>query len=128
MTTHFAPLKIRQRLGQAWGPPSEFGTDGWQYRHTFERGAVIITCSDHDGFEGEIVHASMAFVDRDPTYLEMAHLQRSVWPGGYAYMVFAPEEFHVNIHEHALHLWGRLDGKPLLPELSADIGFGMRSI
>jgi hypothetical protein len=30
--------------------------------------------------------------------------------------VFAPPSEHVNIHDHALHLWGRLDGARVLPD------------
>jgi len=39
-----------------------------------------------------------------------------VWPAGYAYQVFAPPSQHVNIHPYALHLWGKVDGSPTLPE------------
>ena len=47
-------------------------------------------------------------------------MHRAVFPG-YAYQVFAPPESHVNIHGNALHLWGRADGKPILPEFG-DMG------
>jgi hypothetical protein len=33
----------------------------------------------------------------------------------WAYQVFVPESEHVNIHPHALHLWGRADGTNALP-------------
>lgn len=29
--------------------------------------------------------------------------------------VFPTEAEHVNVHEHCLHLWGRVDGKPVVP-------------
>jgi hypothetical protein len=29
--------------------------------------------------------------------------------------MFAPPAEHVNIHERALHLWGRVDGSPVMP-------------
>jgi hypothetical protein len=36
--------------------------------------------------------------------------------------VFAPPTDHVNIHEYALHLFGRLDGTPALPDFTAGSG------
>jgi hypothetical protein len=42
----------------------------------------------------------------------------------WAYQVFAPPADHINLHNFALHLWGRLDGKPVLP----DFTFGTGSI
>jgi hypothetical protein len=38
-----------------------------------------------------------------------------VFGHGWSYQVFAPPSQHVNIHEHALHLWGRVDGTNVLP-------------
>ena len=129
MSTSLPALTIRQRLGRkVWGPPQPFGPDGWHYEHKHERGAVIITCSDHEGYDVKIVHASMAFVDRQPTYEEMAHLHQAVWPNGWAYMVFAAPTEHVNIHENALHIWGARTGKPLLPSLSGFLPGVGRSI
>lgn len=44
----------------------------------------------------------------------------AVWgESGWAYQCFAPAVDHVNIHEHALHLWGLLSGEPLLPNFGA---------
>ena len=42
-----------------------------------------------------------------------------VFAPGFAYQVFAPPTRHVNIHEHALHLWGRVDGKSITPDFGA---------
>lgn len=139
MSTSVSALGIRSRLGRDdWGPPQEFGTDGWWFPNRREHGHIIVTCSDHPDFFDivgagimrpiEIVHASMAFADRLPTYDELTLMHAAVWPHGYAYMILVPPEFHVNIHENALHLWGRLDGKPLVAELSALLPSGARSI
>ena len=49
----------------------------------------------------------------------LADLHAAVFGAGYAYQVFAPPSEHVNIHEFALHLWGRLDGRSALPEFGA---------
>jgi len=132
VTTNLHPLHIRRVLndtyGRRWDAPREHGPDGWSYvlppiterftdgtaeRHSGR--SVIVSCADHDG--DEWVHASLAGTET-PTYVELTWLHRAVFRDGYAYQVFAPRDKHVNIHEHALHLWGRLDGTPALPEFS----------
>jgi hypothetical protein len=83
-------------------------------------GSIIITQAEHDGVEW--IHASIAYVDRDPTYLELAALHRAVFGRKrFSYQAFAPESEHVNIHEHALHLWGTVDGARLTPKLEGSI-------
>lgn len=122
MTTSFAPLAIRQRLGrESWAAPIPYGPDGWHYEHKTERGRIFLTCSDLPGFAKDVIHASISFNDRMPSYEDMVHLHECVWPDGYAYELFVPPSFHVNIAEHARHLWGYRDGSPMIPELSLDI-------
>jgi hypothetical protein len=82
-------------------------------------GSVIVTAATHDGREW--THASIAWKDRMPTYEDVKSLYQAVFAGGYAYMVFPPPEEHVNIHNYALHLWGRQDGQPALPRFAAII-------
>lgn len=36
-----------------------------------------------------------------------------------SYQVFAPRNQHVNIHPTALHIWGRSDGRPCMPEFGS---------
>ena len=115
-TRHLDGLDIRKRLGRdEWGIPAPFGPDGWAYVAKLPHwGQVIITCWDHtDGLD--YVHASISRPDTIPTYEDLKLLHAAVWPTGYAYQLFVPPSEHVNIHEHALHLWGRLDGASLLP-------------
>jgi hypothetical protein len=114
MTTSFAPLVIRRKLGRGdWSAPVEFGPDGWRLLRLDGRRSVLVTCAEHDGVEW--VHASIAGEEL-PSYYELKALHDAVFDDGYAYQVFTPRDRHVNIHEHALHLWGRLDGQPALPE------------
>jgi hypothetical protein len=76
-------------------------------------GSVIVTQADHDGVEW--VHASIAR-RKMPDYADLVALKEATWgPDGYAYQVFAGAAEHVNIHERALHLWGRADGARALP-------------
>ena len=122
MSTSIDILKIRRRLGRdIWMPPTEFGPDGWRMvtRHGYE--SCIVTAANHDGVE--YVHASIANAHQMPLYEDLVELHYAVWgDNGYAYQVFAPRAAHVNIHEHALHLWGRLDGAPVLPEFGMMLG------
>lgn len=122
MTSNINPLSIRKRLGKDdWAAPVPFGEDGWRFdTKTAKRGRIIVTCSEFTalGEPGglQYLHASWSWQTREPTYDELTWLHKAVWPDGYAYQVFAPPSEHVNIHPYALHLWGRLDGKPILPE------------
>ena len=113
-TATLNPLRIRKILGrEIWSVPTQFGPDGWRFLSA--NGSVLATVADIGPEGEEIVHASMAFLDRTPTYEELKLLHKAVFGGGWAYQVFAPPVDHVNINSHALHIWGRLDGKPMLP-------------
>lgn len=117
-------LRIRKRLGRDyWGMPIEFGLAGWRLDSMVGFGRIIITNSQLPQIPGagddEWVHASISWRDHMPTYDELDKLHKAVWPNGYAYQVFAPPSQHVNLHSFALHLWGRPDGSPILPEFGA---------
>lgn len=119
MATSLRPLEIRRRLGRmTWQSPEEFGPDGWVFLNGALRLSMIVSVADHDGQEW--VHASMAGVAWLPGYEEMVMMHNAVWGGtGYSYEVYAPADKHVDIHHFARHLWGRLDGQPVLPEFAA---------
>lgn len=115
MSTTVNALRLRKVLGRKqWQPPIQFGPDGWCLAHINRSTSVIVTAAEFDGVE--YVHASVADRNQMPTYDDLVLLHRAVFGDGYAYQVFAPRDQHVNIHQHALHLWGRSDGKPVLPE------------
>jgi hypothetical protein len=114
-------IAIRRGLGRnTWGPPTPFGPDGWLFRHKEEHGQIIVTVAPIDGTDW--IHASIAFADRMPTYEEIKNMHWAVFFDGYAYEVFAPTEDHVNIHENARHLFGRLDKAPALPDFTRGMG------
>lgn len=116
MTT-LDPLQIRKRLDRAtWGVPVPFGPDGWQFDTiTLNHGRIIVTADvPHPVMEGWI-HASISRY-HTPSYDDLVLLHQAVWPEGYAYQVFVPPEKHINIHPYALHLWGKADGSPQLPD------------
>lgn len=118
MSATIDALRLRKVLGRSqWGVPTQFGPDGWLLGSTdgLHR-SVVVTAFDWDGEEW--IHASIAGPEM-PTYEDLVRLREAAFGDGYAYQVFAPSAQHVNIHEHALHLWGRADGKPVLPEFGA---------
>lgn len=121
MSTTVNALAIRKRLGRDyWGTPEPFGTDGWSFDHTVLHGRIIVTASDFTSIGApageEWLHASISWAEQMPSYEDLTMLHKAVWPAGYAYQVFAPPSQHVNIHSYALHLWGKVDGSPILPE------------
>jgi hypothetical protein len=115
-------LKIRERLGRTqWSVPREFGPDGWMIDRKDRTARIIVTLGPTpDPADGYWLHASISTVDRMPTYDELVMLHKAVWPNGYAYQCFVPPSEHVNIHPYALHIWGKLDGSPCLPEFGAN--------
>ncbi len=127
MTATIDALRIRRLLGRAtWQTPVEFGPDGWCFLNKSRRQSLIVTAADRDDVEW--THASLAGVDALPSYDHLREVHAAVWGEmGYSYQVFVPTALHVNIHPFALHLWGRSDGLPVLPEMSGFLG-EMRSI
>lgn len=121
LPTSLNALNIRRLLGRSnWSTPTPFGPDGWKYLALDGSGSVIVTvCDQDDGHDW--IHASVAWVDHMPTYADLKWLHAAVFPG-WAYQLFAPETDHVNIHEYALHLFGRLDGSPALPDFTHGSG------
>jgi hypothetical protein len=114
-------LAIRRRLRKhdpGWNVPEPWwGGAGWSFTHTSGEQSCIVSCADYDGTDW--VHASITGPGAVPDYYTLKVLHRAVWgDNGWSYQVFTPTEEHINIHEHALHLWGRLDGKPVLPDFT----------
>lgn len=92
---------------------SPFGPDGARAVDASLRASLIVTRADFDGVEW--CHASAASPTITKSYELLVALHKTVFGDGFAYQCFVPESDHVNIHETALHLWGRADGLPVLP-------------
>lgn len=108
-----AAKRIFERtLGWGWvaAPLPQERPDAPGYRLDWSREwmRVIVTCGDY-GPDGWWQHASMSLRDRVPTYEELKVLHKATFGSAWAYQVFAPPDSHVNIHEHVLHLWGRVE-------------------
>lgn len=111
--------EVAERLGITlvgswkWEPFGPDGVTGKSWTMT-----CIVTAADSDGENW--IHASVARPDRLPSYFDLVALHKGVWgKDGFAFQVFAAEDRHVSIHQHALHLWGRADGKNVLPDFGA---------
>lgn len=112
-------LRLRAVLGRAlWKPPDRYGPDGWRLIRYDGTVSVLVSAASFDGVEW--IHASLARHDRTiPGYSELTLLHKAAFGDGWAYQLFAPRNDHVNIHEFALHIWGRADGAPALPNFGA---------
>lgn len=121
MPSNLNALAIRGRLRRDdYCAPIPFGPDGYRYDNFDGLRRIIITCSDHDGVEW--IHASISHREKMPSYADLKRLHDAVFRDGWAYQVFAPPSEHVNIHEFCLHLFGRLDGKRVLPDFTDGTG------
>lgn len=116
MSTTINALAVRKKLDRkTWSAPTPFGPDGWRFDRHDNTASIIVSAADWDA-DGIWIHASIAYRDHTPSYDDLVLLHRAVFGDGYAYQVFAPADDHVNIHAHALHLWGRADGARVTPD------------
>lgn len=118
MATKIDAKLIHKRLGiKEWLSPKYWGPEKYSFTHRFGNGSLIVsTFEDNDNIEW--VHASITRKNHTPTYRDMKMMHKAVFGANWAYQVFAPPEDHVNHHEFALHLWGRVDGKPAIPDFA----------
>lgn len=118
MGTRVDALAVRRSLGlKTWRPPVQFGPQGWRFDAKDGDARVIVTCSDLPNDDREWVHASISRLTAMPSYEDLVDVHRAVWgPTGHAYQCFVPDAEHINIHAHALHLWGLRDGSRVLPD------------
>jgi len=105
--------------------PRAFGPAGMAVilldRDNQHAGSVIVTQAEHGG--AEWLHASLAWIDHVPAYDDLTTLKRAVFGDAReCYQVFPGADRHVNIHAFALHLWGRADGVPALPDFTRGMG------
>lgn len=122
-------LAIARRLGKGWHPPTDgpdlLGGHGFIFHSRAERGPTILVSAGPSGDAQDThdwtdwLHASISRPDRIPEYEDLTMMHAAVFGTGWAYQVFAPPAAHINIHARVLHLWGRLDGTPALPNFGA---------
>lgn len=114
------PLPKGWRMVQQWGEGLAFTEIDGGLR-------VIIDCGEKaDGQQW--IHVSYSRKDWPPNHADTCKVKAAFLGDRYAYAVFPPPDKYVNIHKNCLHLWARLDGKPVLPEFSEIIDGVGRSI
>ena len=116
-------LAVRKRLGrEIWATPYRYGADTWVFDN-FDGRTRILVSDDPVAEPGVMwVHASISDRHAMPTYHQLKMMHDAVFDGGWAYQVFTPPSDHINIHNYCLHLFGRIDGKPALPDFTQGSG------
>lgn len=132
MSGHIDGLRLRAVMGKSeWGVPRLFGPDGWKMVNREGTASVIASFFYWNPDSGDLartlgqpwIHASMTRATGVPSYEDLCRLKRAVWgDDGWAYQYFVPPSNHLNIHPRALHLWGRADDTPAMPDFAAIIG------
>lgn len=130
MASHINALRLRAVMGKdEWAMPAPFGSDGWRMLNHDGTASVIVSFfywqpdTSSKALGDGWIHASMTRPDDVPSYEDLCRLKRAVWGDrGWAYQYFPPASDHINIHPRALHLWGRTDDQPAMPDFAAIIG------
>jgi hypothetical protein len=107
--------RLRER-DRTWDKAQAFGEDGW---FILGNGKGIIVTLDFESDPGtDWLHASFSYQMRTriPGYADLKLMHYAVFGEGHAYQCFVPTAEHINITSNVLHLFGRLDGKPVLPD------------
>lgn len=88
-------------------------------------GLRVFTSIDHDIW----YHVSYSHPNRIPTHDETV-LVRNVFfrPSVVVVAIFPPIDEYVNHHSRTLHLWERIEGDRLIPDLRVSTGTGTLSI
>jgi len=111
---------VHRRLQGEWDKPKRLGDDAW---YILGNGRGIIVSWDPDSEPGtDWLHASISYEKpyRFPSYADLKMLHHAVFADGHAYQCFVPSAEHINITANVLHLWGRADGKPALPNFGRE--------
>lgn len=113
-----ALYKRVHRSGYKTELPEDFGISGLYVELIPNIGRIIVTtCPEEDKVEW--IHASISFNSRLPTYSDIVMLKEGVFGDDReCYQIFPEKKDHINIHHNALHLWGRVDGKRVLPNFA----------
>jgi hypothetical protein len=114
------PLGIRGRLGRKMWATPQVWAEGWKFFARDGRRLFVTYWPrdiDTDYDDGcDWIHASISgAMGTMPTYEDMKLMHAAVWPNGHAYQCFVPPAQHINTTANVLHLWGRADGQPVLP-------------
>lgn len=108
-------------LPAGWTKHNSRIPDQHVYVRRHGRLGVIGSIGVHDD-DKTYVHVSASMVNALPNWKDIKEVKELfIGVDRYAYMIFPPKEFYVNLHKYALHLWSCLDG-PVMPEFSQMFG------
>ena len=104
---------IRRRLGEdEWSEPVCIATGRvWIFRSSLNSETVIVVVTELDDVSW--IHASISNWHYMPAWGDLKLLHAAVFGDGWAYQVFPAVP---DLTKYTLHLFGRLDGKPALPD------------
>lgn len=82
-------------------------------------GPLVVLADAHTVIEGERwLHVSFSRRLGIPTHADTTSVRRAFFrPDSVVAQVFPPVSEYVNVHPNCLHLWERLDGPRLIPDL-----------
>lgn len=111
---------IHYRLGEYWQPPEPYGEDSWIIYRTDRK--IIVSVDNYSDPGTPWIHASISYNQswRIPSYSDLKQMHAAVFGDGHAYQCFVPPSEHINITNNVLHLFGRLDGEPALPNFGRE--------
>lgn len=89
---------------------------GFCFRDT--TGLAVIVSIDECGKSGEWVHVSVSRKARLPSWGDLARVKSDFIGDDREAIQFLPSRSEwVNLHEHCLHMWSRLDGSLAVPDM-----------
>lgn len=94
--------------------PYEGGSYGGVFLIPYPLGGIDLRCiaSNGDGWD----HVSVSLHNRIPTWHEMQYVKRTFfYPKETVMQLHVPDDDHINVHPHCLHLWRPHNGKIPLP-------------
>lgn len=115
------PILLQEDYADDWGVAPQVLPHHWARadQHPFLRAytsmnglLAILSAGFYDGQRW--LHVSCSRRDRVPTYADLSEIKRVfIGRDRLALQLFVPDDEHVNIHPHALHLWSPLDHRPV---------------
>ena len=96
---------------------SSFGGIAWRCVAGSCRGLAVLLSVAREGDGFMWLHVSTSRQDRTPSHDDLCAVKNQFIGDRLAVQVFPPRSEYVNYHPHTLHLWSRLDGPRLVPDL-----------
>lgn len=120
-------MAVYQKVPEGYERVNTPISNGQDYIFCFQRqadGLRVIATHPIDMEDGkDWLHVSCAFPDKDPSYADLAEVKHLfIGDDKVAFMKFVVLEEHVNIHDHALHLWAVWDGDDPTPDFTQGSG------